>query len=61
MQKDGHPNVPGKTLRISIGNIDLFDHYSLVLFSRKKKFYWVKKLFKLKQTWYGVSPVYLGS
>ena len=33
-------------VRVSIGNIDLFDHNSLVLFSKIQKFYWVKELFR---------------
>ena len=33
--------------------------YSLILFSKIEKFYRVKELSKLNQTWYGVSHVYL--
>ena len=33
--------------------------YSLILFSKLKKFYRVKELFKSNQTGYGVSHVYL--
>ena len=33
--------------------------YTLILFSKILKFYRVKELSKLNQTWYGVSHVYL--
>ena len=35
--------------------------YSLILFSKIKKFYRVKEMFKSNQTWYAVSPVYVES
>ena len=46
-------------IRISIGIIDLIACYSLILFSKILKFYWVKELFKSDQTWYGLSPLQL--
>ena len=54
-------SLPRKKVRISIGNLDLFAYYSLILFSKIKKFCRVKELFKSNQTRYGVSPVYVES
>ena len=35
--------------------------FSLILFSKKQKFHWVKELIKSNQTWHRVSPLYLES
>ena len=51
--------LSGKKLRVSIGNIDLFAHYKIILFSKIQKFYRVKEYSKSTQTRYGVSHVYL--
>ena len=45
--------------RFSIGDIDLFAYYTLILFSKIQKFYRVKELSKSNQTRYGVSHVYI--
>ena len=55
MQKKGPPNVPGKKFVFQ----SEISAYSLILFSRKHKFYWVKELFKSNRTRYGVSNVHL--
>ena len=58
-QKEFLVQLVQKKVRISIGNIDLFAYYTLILFSKIQKFYRVKQLSKSNQTRYGVSRVYL--
>ena len=58
-QKEFLVQLVQKKVRISIGNIDLFVYYTLILFSKIQKFYRVKELSKSNQTRYGVSRVYL--
>ena len=48
-----------KKVRFSIGNIDLFAYYTLILFSKIQKFNRVKELSKSNQFRYGVFHVYL--
>ena len=50
-KKNGPPNFHRKKVRISIGNIDFFAFYIF----KQIEIYRVKKLFKVNQTWYGVS------
>ena len=58
-QKEFLVQLVQKKVRISIGNIDLFAYYTLILFSNIQNFYRVKELSKSYQTRYGVSRVYL--
>ena len=58
-QKEFLVQLVQKKVRISIGNIDLFAYYTLILFSKIQKFYRVKELSKSNQTRYGVYHVYL--
>ena len=58
-QKEFLVRLSRKKVRVSIGNIDLFAYYKIILFSKIQKFYWVKEFSKSTQTRYGVSHVYL--